>query len=78
MALRDDLIAYRASWQAVAEVKRLELQRASVGLRWQQLNSIVGLAIALGILRTDPSEEKVYSIWAKLKEKLAQNSPQQS
>jgi hypothetical protein len=71
MSLKEDVIAYRAGWQVVAEIERLELQRASVGLRWQQLNSIVGLAIGLGILTKDADEEKVYSIWAKLKENLA-------
>ena len=70
MIPKDDFVAYRDRWLAVAEVERQELRSASANLRWQQLNAVVGLAIGLGIFRTDPSEEEVYARWAKLKEKV--------
>ena len=69
MTLKDDLIAYRDRWQAVAEIERQEQQIASVEVRWRQLNSVIRLAIGLGILKTDQSEEEIYQRWAKLKEK---------
>jgi hypothetical protein len=71
MALKEDMIAYRDRWQAVAEIERQELQAASIELRWQQLNAVIGLAIGLGILKADQSEEGIYQRWAKLKEKAA-------
>jgi hypothetical protein len=69
MTLKDDMIAYRDRWQAVAEIERQELRNASIELRWRQLNSVIGLAIGLGILKADNSEEAIYLRWAKLKEK---------
>jgi hypothetical protein len=72
MTLRDDMIAYRARWQAVAEIELQEQRAASFESRWQQLNAIIGLAISLGILKADLlSEEGIYQRWAKLKEKAA-------
>ena len=69
MTLKDDLIAYRARWQVVAKIELEELRKTSVETKWQQLNSIISLAIRLGIFKADPSEEVVYKKWAKLKEK---------
>jgi len=37
-------------WQAAAEIERQGLQAASIELRWQQLNTVIGLAIGLGIM----------------------------
>jgi hypothetical protein len=71
MAQKDDLLAYRERWQAVAEIERREMQAASTQLRWQQLNAIIGLAVGLGIFKADKSEEQIYLRWAKLKENLA-------
>jgi hypothetical protein len=71
MTLRDDMIAYRARWQAVAEIELREQRAASFESRWQQLNAIVGLAISIGIMKADSSEEGIYQRWAKLKEKAA-------
>lgn len=70
MIPKDDFVAYRDRWQAVAEVERQELRSASAELRWQQLNAVVGLAIGLGIFRSDPSEEEIYVRWAMLKRKM--------
>jgi hypothetical protein len=67
---------YRDRWLAVAEIERQELQTASLELRWQQLNAVVGMAIGLGIWKAADDELEVYQRWAKLKEKLIdQNLP---
>ncbi|RPH73302.1 hypothetical protein EHM76_05470 [bacterium] len=65
--MNEEMKAYRARWQAVAEIERQELQAASLDERWQQLNAAISLAIGLGIMNSDPSEEGVYQRWAKLK-----------
>jgi len=67
----DDMKWYRDRWKAVVEIGLKELQAASIELRWQQLDSVVGMAIGLGILKGDNSEEEVYQRWAKLKNKAA-------
>jgi hypothetical protein len=69
MALKEDIEFYRNRWQAVAEIEKQEVQSASPELRWRQLNAIVGLGIGLGIFKADPSEEEIYILWARLKEK---------
>ena len=58
---------YRARWQAVSAIEQQELLAATIQMRWQKLNAVIGLAIGLGILKTDSSEEQVYQRWAKLK-----------
>jgi len=69
------LKAYRARWQAVAEIERQELQTASLELRWKQLNSVIGMAIGLGIYKTAEDEIEVFQRWAKLKEKAGSQRP---
>jgi len=61
--------AFRDRWKAVEEVEALEQQTASIELRWQQLNSILRIAIGLGLPLTDSSEDDlvVYQRWAKLR-----------
>jgi len=74
--MNKDMIAYRDCWLAVAEFERQELQATSLHERWQQLNAIIGLAIGLGIMKSDQSEEEVHLQWAKLKKQLNNlNSP---
>ena len=75
MSLRDDLIAYKERWKAVAEIEQQELRETSMAQKWQQLNAIIALAIRLGIFTPDPSEEEVYERWAKLKEKEIRKHP---
>lgn len=61
---------YRKRWQMVAEIEETEQQMASLALRWRQLNSIVQMALALGLLNAD-NEEEVEAIryrWNKLRE----------
>ncbi len=65
--MNKEMKEYVARWQAVAEIERQELRAASIELRWQQLNAVIGMAIELGIMKTDNSEEEVYQQWAKLK-----------
>lgn len=67
MILKDEFIAYRARWQAVAEVEVEEQKAASYELHWMQLNAIYSLASGLGILMADPSEKDIYRRWAVLK-----------
>ena len=69
------LKAYRARWQAVAEIERQELQTATLELRWQQLNAVIGLAIGLGIFKPVEDEIEVFQRWAKLKENAASQRP---
>ena len=61
---------YRNRWLAVTAIEEAEQQEAPLILRWQQLNSIVQIAMALGLL-TEGSNEEVEVIryrWNKLKE----------
>jgi hypothetical protein len=74
MMLKDDVIAYKERWRAVAEIELQELRKTSVETKWRQLNSIISLAIRMGIFKPDPSEELVYQQWAKLKEKTDRRS----
>ncbi|MES0361819.1 MAG: hypothetical protein ABUK20_12945 [Anaerolineales bacterium] len=62
------LKAYLARWQAVEEVERQELQTATLELRWQQLNAVIGIAIGLGIFESADDETEVYQRWAILKD----------
>lgn len=74
--MNEEMMAYRDRWQAVAEIERQELYDASLDMRWHQLNGAIGLAIGLGIMMSDQSEEEVYLQWAKLKNRLNNlNSP---
>jgi hypothetical protein len=60
---------FRERWQAVAAFEAEEQRSASVALRWQQTNSILRMAIGLGVSleETDESEKMVYARWAQLK-----------
>lgn len=66
---------YCTRFQAVAEVERQELQTATVELRWQQLNAVIGMAVGLGIFQPAEDEIEVFQRWAKLKEKAASQRP---
>ncbi len=64
----DDMLkAYQERWQAVAEIERQELQTATLELRWQQLNSIIGMAMGLGLTIPADDDFEVIQRWAKLK-----------
>ena len=64
------LKAYLARWQAVEEVERLEMQTATLELRWQQLNAVIGMAIGLGLDKSTEDEIVIFQRWAKLKDQL--------
>jgi hypothetical protein len=61
---------YRARWQTVAEVEDSEQREATVASRWQQLNAILQMALALGLdLGAQNDDEMVvWQRWARLKE----------
>jgi hypothetical protein len=63
---------FRERWQAVAAAEAEEQRTASLDTRWQQMNAILGLAIALRlpIAEADRQEETVRQRWAKLKSLL--------
>ena len=64
----NELKAYLTRWQAVEEVERQELQTATLELRWQQLNTVIGMAIGLGIYESTEDETEVFQRWAILKD----------
>jgi len=68
------MIAYQEHWRAVAEIELEELRKTSIETKWQQLISIISLAIRLDIFKADPSEAEVYQRWARLKEKATVQS----
>lgn len=70
MAEMDDLKAYRKRWDAVNAIQKEERLNPSMALRWQQLNSIFGMAQGLGLIQPDLSENGVFERWAKLKANL--------
>lgn len=75
MTLKNDIKAYRSRWVQVEKVIQEERRSASPELRWKQLNSAYAMAKGLGMLQTDPSEMKVFQIWASLKEKANSQIP---
>lgn len=71
-----ELKSYLARWQAVDEIERQELQNATLELRWQQLNAIIGMAIGLNIYKSrGENEVEVIQRWLKLKEKATNQHP---
>ena len=61
---------YRARWEAVTEVEDAERRQASITSRWQQLNALFNMAVALGLDlgAQDEGELVVWERWARLKE----------
>jgi hypothetical protein len=76
MTLKKDLKAYQSRWSQVEQVVQGERRSASFELRWKQLNSAYAMAKGLGMLQSDPSEMKVFQIWAGLKEKANSQNPE--
>ncbi len=60
---------YRERYQTVADVELAEQRAANVSSRLHQLNSLWGMALALGlgINEADKSEVDVWIRWARLK-----------
>ncbi len=64
-----DIRFYKERWKAVEEIERQELRQLSVEDRWQQINWLWGMGMALGFsFEPDESELEIYERWAKLKE----------
>lgn len=72
---KQQLLEYRGRWKAVAAIELEEQRAATISQRWQQLNDIFRMAMALGLPLETPEREKEVEIvrqrWIKLKEKLA-------
>jgi hypothetical protein len=66
----EQLRAFRMRWQLVEEIEAEEQRTNSMELRLQQLNSLFGMASALGWL--EPDSEEILTIvrerWRRLKE----------
>jgi hypothetical protein len=62
--------AYRDRWQAAAAVEAEEHRSSSVLQRWEQMNSLRGLMIALNLPAPSTSEQEkaVWERWARLKD----------
>jgi hypothetical protein len=59
---------YRENYEAVAAIELEEQRSASMELRWRQLNSLIRMAIDLGLpLRSDEDESVVWERWNQLK-----------
>lgn len=46
---REMVQAYRQRWQAVAEIEAFERQQETVTERWQKLNALLRMGVALGL-----------------------------
>ena len=59
---------FQDRWQAVKAIQIAERRASSIERRWQQLNAIWEMALALGLPpRTRRDVEVVRARWAKLK-----------
>ena len=75
MMLKTDLKAHQARWAEVEARVAQERRSAPLELRWQQLNAARALALGLGLVPQESSENEVFERWAKLKEKAASRQP---
>lgn len=65
--------AFKERWQAVNAFEADEQRATSIELRWQQMNALLRLAMALGLPLQesgDAADEAVRRRWAKLKKDL--------
>ncbi len=58
---------FRERWLAVAAVEDAEQQAMSLEERWQQLNRLLAIAIALQLDLSNREEDTVRERWTKLK-----------
>ena len=60
---------YRARWETVAEVEDAEQHEATVASRWQRLNAILQMAMAMGLDLGAQNDDElvVWQRWARLK-----------
>jgi hypothetical protein len=71
----EEVIAYRERWRAVEAVEREERRRATPELRWRQLNALIVMGKALGLVVPDPSETEVHARWATLRCRAGNRPP---
>ena len=66
---QETLAAYRRRWQAVAEFEAAERRAASPAERWQQMNALLRMALALELPLADDDQEadEVRRRWNKLR-----------
>jgi len=66
---KEALEAYRSRWDVVAEVEAEEKRQATIAQRWQKLNAMLKLVIALGLYEKmrDANVEDVRERWVRLK-----------
>lgn len=48
---REALEAYRSQWEAVAQIEAEERRQATIAQRWQKLNGMLKLTIALRLYK---------------------------
>jgi hypothetical protein len=60
---------YRARYDAVAQVEAAERRALTLEQRWEKLNALVRMAVALGVdLRAESQDDaEVWARWARLK-----------
>lgn len=66
---REMLGAYQSRWQAVNEIETSERRQASLALRWRQLNALLIMATALGLVMPQdeaPEDSIVIHRWNRL------------
>jgi hypothetical protein len=59
---------HRSRWRAVEAAQRRLARRATVALRWRQLNAAYGLGRALHLAAADDDEALVHLRWGRLRE----------
>lgn len=66
---KETLEAYRSQWDAVAEIEAEEKRQTTIAQRWQKLNAMLKLTIALGLYEKmrDANVEDVRDRWVRLK-----------
>ncbi len=58
---------FRERWLAIAAFEDAEQQASTMDERWQQMNRLLAMAIALNLDLTEREEEAVRLRWARLK-----------
>lgn len=69
MLTKEALEIYRSRWDAVTQIETEEKQQETITQRWQRLNAMLQLSIALGIYEKmrNTDVEDVRARWIKLK-----------
>ena len=67
---KSEATAYLNRWQAVQKVEEEEALLRTIQERWLQLNSLLGLALAINLFdgSSDAGEEAVWQRWMELRE----------